>query len=206
MTAMATLTVVAPPVASETISVATPSPAGGTPGPSVIYSTGETGDFSAWTVSEGWSAELGLHATGDGDGGWAIPPVTVTETQDYAVEIDFVLLESHECPRNFGVAIRGSEAGYYAAGIDWDCDQMAVLWAGQNRLESHSLSLDQSLHVLRIEAIGDRITYSIDGRVLIEATDATYPTGGEIGIWANGVAISITAFRIYDLTASTNGG
>jgi hypothetical protein len=186
--------------------VATPSSVDASPAPSVIYSTGETGDFSAWTVSEGWSAEFGLHAAGDGDGGWALPPVTVTGTTDYAVEIDFVLLESDQCPRNFGVAIRGSDAGYYAAGIDWDCDQMAVLWAGQERLESLPLALDQSLHVLRVEAIGDRITYSIDGQVVSEVTDTRHPAGGEIGIWANGVAISITAFRIYDMTASTNGG
>lgn len=130
----------------------------------------------------------------------------MTQTSDYAVEIDFVLLEADQCPRNFGVAIRGSDAGYYAAGIDWDCDQMAVLWAGQDRLESLPLSLDQSLHVLRVEAIGDRIRYSIDGRLLIDVTDTTHPTGGEIGIWANGVAISITAFRVFDLTGLANGG
>ncbi len=179
---------------------------GATPEESLIYSTGETGDFSAWNVSEGWSTASGLRSNGEGGGGWALPPVTVTGISDYAVEIDVIVWESDECPRNFGVAIRGSDAGYYAAGIEWDCEAMAMIWAGQERLAMTPIALGPTLHVLRVEAVGDRIAFSIDGQLVLETTDTTYATGDEIGIWSNGVPLSITSVRITDLTATTNGG
>lgn len=172
----------------------------------MIYTTGDAADFSMWTLAPGWSAANGLSSTGEDGGGWALPPITVTETSDYAAEIDFILEDSDRCPRNFGIAIRGSDTGYYAAGIEWDCDAEVVLWAGQDRLESSPISLDSSSHTLRIEAVGDRIAVSIDGQLMIETTDSTYPTGEELGIWTNGVPLSVTTFRIYDLSDSPNGG
>jgi hypothetical protein len=134
-----------------------------------------------------------------------MPPLTATGASDYAVEIDVIVEESDECPRNFGVAIRGSDAGYYAAGIEWDCEATAMIWSGQERLETMPVSFDSSLHVLRLQAVGDRIVFSIDGQQVLDTTSSTFPSGSEIGIWSAGVPLSISGFRIYDLTP-VNGG
>jgi len=44
---------------------------------------------------------------------------------------------------------------------------------------------------------GDQITFSIDGEVVLEATDASFPTGGQIALWSNGVKLDVRAFRVY---------
>ena len=81
-----------------------------------------------------------------------------------------------------------------------------MIWAGQERLATMPIDLGSTLHVLRIEAIGDRVALFVDGQLLLETSDTTYQTGGEIGIWSAGVPLSITGFRVYDLTVPTSGG
>lgn len=211
-TATATPTAAEPEAATSTappVTTATPAPpsptATATSDASVIYSIGEGGDFSTWTVPNGWSIAGDLRSNGEGGGGWALPPVTVTGITNYAVEIDVTVGESDQCPRNFGVAIRGSDAGYYAAGIEWDCEAMAMIWAGQERLATESVDFALSPHVLRIEAVGDRITFLVDGQLVHETTDSTFATGSEVGIWSNGVPLTITGVRILDVSNGLNG-
>ena len=188
----------ATPTTASPVPVESPSPAPMPAGAEMSLAS----DLAAWPLPDGWNREGGLSTDGGGDAPWVIAPITVTSTNDYAVEVSFIVEAADTCPRNFGVAIRGSDAGYYAGGIEWGCDPVVRLWAGQNVLAEQPIELSDGPHVLRVEAIGDQISVSLDGAEIVTATDASVPAGGQIALWSSGVPITITNVDVIELGGS----
>ena len=144
-------------------------------------------------MPDGWGTDGSLSTTGAGTGStWAQPPVSAQGINDYQVSFSVEIGDSNTCPRSFGVALRGSNDGYYAGGIRWDCDPVAVIWANQTVLASVPLALIEGTHTVALSAIGNQISLSIDGAIILTATSDLYPTGSDIGFWSDQVPVSIT--------------
>ncbi|HEY8445851.1 MAG TPA: family 16 glycoside hydrolase [Thermomicrobiales bacterium] len=170
--------------------------------PPVIYTADSGTDFSAWpALPEGWTVEEDtLVFDGSRSTEYALPPVQPGSAQDHAVRIEFRISAAPECPTNFGVVVRGSDTGYYAGGIEWNCEPAVHLWTEQLDLAQQSISLDDGWHLLEVTAEGDRITVRLDGNVVIDQQDTGRPSGGQVALWSDGVALEIRRLEIVDLT------
>jgi hypothetical protein len=197
-TAQAVQTEAAATIAALQATAAAPT---ATPAAALLYGVPETEAFSAWALPSGWeiSPEGLLVADGSKWQGYAQPSQPV-DRDDYAVEAAIRVVEPPACASNFGIVVRGSESGFYAGGVDWICDagSSARLWARDRLLDEANFPLDDAWHTYRIEVRGDRITFSVDGLVLA-ATDATYPAGGQVALWSNRVKLEVRAFRVFDV-------
>jgi hypothetical protein len=184
-------------IAALQATAAAPSP---TPTETLLYGVPATESFDAWTATlpPGWKVNEGqLAADGSEFQGYAQPQMTV-DRDDYVVEAEIQITDEPGCDSNFGIVARGSESGFYAGGVEWDCDAGSSirLWALDRLLGQETRQLDQQWHTYRLEVDGDQITYSIDGAVVLEATDASFPSGGQVALWSNGVKLNVRAFRI----------
>ncbi|MCC6791617.1 MAG: hypothetical protein IT336_08035, partial [Thermomicrobiales bacterium] len=108
------------------------------------------------------------------------------------------------CPRNFGVGLRMSEAGYQAGGIEWACAPEAILWSGGAPLSKSSLpdglDLNDGWHTMRVAVIGDRITIAFDG-VEVASEEISAPSDGRlIAIWSDNVALEIRAVTVAEVS------
>lgn len=194
-TAHAEQTTVAATVAALMTEVAAPT-ATPTP-PPAIYEATSGREFSTWpSLPEGWSVD-GPVLSYDGRRftAYAEPPVHPAGIADHAVEIEFRVLEQPECGTNFGVVIRGSDAGYYAGGLEWNCDPAIHIWTPQQSLGQQPIDLSAGWHTLRVEAIGPQISVTLDGKVILQREDFSQPAGGQVAIWSDGVPLEIRAFR-----------
>ncbi|MEA2523352.1 MAG: hypothetical protein QOF73_579 [Thermomicrobiales bacterium] len=175
---------------------AAPTP---TPGETLLYGVPDTEGFDAWpSLPPGWSVVGGqLMADGSPFQGYVQPPRTI-DRDNYAVEAEIRVAEQPACAANFGIVVRGSESGYYAGGVEWVCGtgSSVRLWALDRLLAQQERSIDQEWHTYRVEVNGDRIRISVDGEVVLEATDASFPSGGQIALWSNGVKLDVRAFRV----------
>lgn len=161
------------------------------------------GDFTAWTVPNGWTSNGELTTDGTNDSrGWVVAPISISGTNDYSVTFTFVLSDSQTCPRSFGVAVRGSESGYLAGGLRWDCDASAVIWASQDVLTTADVSLEPGEHTFGLRVVADKVTLSIDETVIVETTTDRYPSGSLIGFWSDGVPVTITNVRVEPVEVS----
>lgn len=179
--------------------ISTPTPASTpTPTESLLYGVPGTEGFAAWSVPPGWTVSAGeLVADGSKFQGYAQPAHAV-DRNDYAVEAEIKIDEQPACAANFGIVVRGSETGYYAGGVEWVCNAgaSARLWALNTLLGQQPVSVDQGWHTYRVAVNGDHLTYSIDGTVVLEATDSRYATGGQVALWSNGVKLEVRTFRV----------
>lgn len=198
-TAQAVQTEAAATIAALQAATEVPSPTP-TPAETSLYAVPDDEGFDAWsaTLPPGWTVADGvLVADGSGFQGYVQPPRTV-DRNDYAIEADIRIVEEPSCASNFGLLVRGSETGFYAGGIEWVCEAGASgrIWALNNVLVQDSRSIDQEWHTYRIAVSGDQITVSIDGVEVLQATDASFPAGGQIALWSNGVKLDVRAFRV----------
>jgi hypothetical protein len=176
---------------------ATPTPAA--PAATPLYRADAAGGFDGWSLAAGWSVVDGLLVTDGSAAGWATPPFRVDAQPDYAVEIEARVGEAPACRTNFGIGARGTEQGYYAAGIEWQCDPAAVLWAGQAPLATAPFAIGDGWHVYRLEVRGDAIKLLVDGALVLEIGDGRYPEGGEVGLWSSGIRIEVRSFTVTSL-------
>jgi hypothetical protein len=197
--AQAAQTEAAATIAALQSTAAAPSP---TPAETLFYGVPETAGFDTWTAASGWTVNAGqLVSDGSTFQGYVQPPQTV-DRDDYAVEAEIKITEEPDCAANFGIVVRGSESGFYAGGVEWVCGSgpSARLWALDRLLAHQDRQTDQEWHTYRLEVDGDHITYSLDGTVVLEATDPSFPSGGQVAIWSNGVKVDVRAFRVLVAT------
>jgi hypothetical protein len=126
---------------------------------------------------------------------YAEPPVHPTGRPDHAVEIEFRIVKPPECGTNFGVVIRGSDAGYYAGGLEWNCAPALLLWTPQQSIAQTPIEIGDGWHTLQIAAKGQQITVSLDGAVIIQREDSSQPSGSQVALWSDGVSLEIRSFR-----------
>ncbi len=174
-----------------------PSP---TPAETRYYGVPDDEGFDAWAASlpPGWTVTDGLLvADGSVFQGYVQPPRTV-DRDNYAIEAEIRIVEEPACAANFGLLVRGSESGFYAGGVEWVCGAGSSIraWALNNVLTQEGRSIDQEWHTYRIAVNGDQITVSVDGVQVLQATDASFPTGGQIALWSNGVMLEVRSFKV----------
>lgn len=179
---------------------AAPSP---TPADTTIYSASNAADFNGWSdLPDGWKVDGDLLvASGTDFTGYAQPPTLSIPDANYAVEAEIQISGPTDCAGNVGIVIRGSENGFYAGGLEWSCDSppIARLWASSNPLGQVPVTIDDGWHTYRVEARGSQIRYLIDGAVVLEQTDETYPTGDQLALWSAGVKLTVRAYRVIDI-------
>lgn len=194
-TARAERTSAAATVAAVMTAAAAPT-ATPTPLPA-LYEADTESDFAAWpSLPDGWTiAGNALVYDGRRFTAYAEPPVHPTGHPDHSVEIEFRVVKPPACGTNFGVVIRGSDAGYYAGGVEWNCAPELLLWTPQQRLAQQPIEIGEGWHTLRIAARGQQISVSLDGVVILQHEDSSQPFGSQVALWSDGVSLEIRSFR-----------
>ena len=167
----------------------------------LVFSAGSDDAFSQFALpSAGWRVDGGLVADGSGARAWASLPAIPGLSKDQAIEAEIQLGDGGACPRNFGLALRGSDNGFVAGGAEWACAQAIKLWGGQSQLAQGQIdSLGSGWHLFRLETRGSDVRLFIDGSLALEST-TTQSAGGQLAIWSSGVPLKVRAVRVYDLS------
>lgn len=184
---------------------ATPEPTA-TPVPTtLVYETAGENPFADWQPAEGWTLSGGVARTdGSGSTNWLIVPLPPGVGQDVIVEARVVITGGDICPRNFGAGVRISESGYLAGGIEWACDPQMVYWLGSQPVVERALpdgiDIGRGEHTLRIEAVGDQVSISLDGTEVIAEGIQNGPAGNLIAFWSDGVALELHSVKVYEVS------
>ena len=171
----------------------------------LVYETTGKTPFADWQPVDGW--DLGgevARTDGSGNRTWLVVPVPSGLAVDAIVDIEFRVIGGEICPRNFGFGIRGSATGFYAAGIEWACDPGLVLWSGGTVIGS--AEPDQfpdpgdTWHSMRISAIGDQISVSVDGEQYLTQTNTDFPSGNLVAFWTDAVGLEVRRVQVWEVT------
>ncbi len=187
---------------------ATPSPTPASPQPgTVLYQANWSGGLNDWTGTSDWKTSNGMLIS-DGSyndpnnyGSPTIEPsYQVKETSDYAVEVRIQQLGGAGC---FDAAvIRGSIAsdGVQGYRLAIGCFGGATLYAAHgsslNQLAHVDFDPGNTWHTYRLEAKGTSISAFIDGIQVFGVNDATYLSGGIIGIKSQATQIDVSSFMV----------
>lgn len=182
-----------------TMSAPTPTPTTGPEG-AVLFSAATDQEFGQLTLPADWRIENGLVADGSSARDWVLLPAIAGLGPDQAIEAEIVLGNAAPCPGNFGLALRGTQDGFVAGGLEWACDESAKLWVGQGVLaQGQPPVLAAGAHLFRVEARGATIRFLIDGAVVLEATTSQV-AGGQLGLWSSGVPLTVKSLRVVSLS------
>lgn len=66
-------------------------------------------------------------------------------------------------------------------------------------LKGSHFSFDKNQHTYRVEVRGNHITFSIDGQKILETTDNTFLSAGQVGFRAIFADINVTSFKVIAL-------
>jgi hypothetical protein len=183
--------------ASAPTPTATAAPEGGT----VVFSASTDDQFGQLMLpGAGWRIDHGLVSDGAGNGQWVSLPAIAGLSSDQAIEMEIELGGDGACPRNFGLAVRGTDNGYVAGGLEWACDAAVKLWAGQSVIaQAAAPAMSPGKHLVRLEARGASVRLIVDGAVVLEAK-TSQAAGGQLAFWSSGVAFTIDSLRVIDLS------
>jgi len=180
---------------------ASPAATPGSEGDAVLYVADATTGWAGWSLPPGWSESEGmLVIDGGGRGEWLLPPFAVEDRDDYAVEAEIQLNGDPECERNAGLAARGGDESYVAAGAEWACLPSLRLWSAQGEIGRVAADLTPGWHTYRLEVRGATARLSIDGMVVLSGPAGT-ATGGQVAVWSNDVPLSLRAFRVVEVAS-----
>jgi hypothetical protein len=166
----------------------------------VLFSASTDQEFGQLTLPAGWRIDNGLVADGSAEQAWVLLPAIPGLGADQAMEAVIQVGDGEKCPGNFGLALRGTQDGFVAGGLEWACDESAKIWAGQSVLAQGSApSLAKGTHLIRIEARGATVRFLIDGTVVLDATTSQI-AGGQLGLWSSGVPLRVESLRVVNLS------
>ncbi|MDQ3044952.1 MAG: hypothetical protein M3R06_07370, partial [Chloroflexota bacterium] len=161
-----------------------------------------TTDWDGWSMPAGWSERDGmLVSDGSGRGEWLLPPFAVEGRDDYVVEAEMRLDGDPDCASNAGLAARGGDETYVAAGPEWACAASLRLWNAQGEIGRVAATLAPGWHTYRLEVRGATARLSIDGDVVLSGP-AGAAAGGQVAVWSSGVALSLRAFRVVEVAST----
>jgi DNA-binding CsgD family transcriptional regulator len=185
----------------------------------VLFQADFTNGLQGWTAAPGWktlNGQLLSDGTNTDPGQWLLAPFHPGDVTDYAVEMDaevigwtgtnICLLCSFDGSYGIAARVTGGDGGY-AAGRhvtgSTTADLASELWR-RNKNDWNSLSarkgdLPSGRHVHRIEVQGNQVRYLVDGVVMDEATDNSFLTGGQIGLWSNKAQLTVYSFKVIKL-------
>jgi len=210
-----------PPPTATAAPTATPAPTSTpmpTPPPTVaaLYAADAGGGLEDWALAPSWALEDGElvnDATGVKAQPWLVAPYE-PDGDAYAVEAEILFeeLAGRTCDQNFGVVGGGGGGVVWGGGVRWGCDgdgprariTDVSVWAdgfNQDReLDGTPFNPGTDWHTYRLEVRGSDLRLLVDGDLLLEASDgAGTGEGGQIGLWSQGVALTVRRVAVIGL-------
>ncbi|MDQ3779516.1 MAG: DUF1080 domain-containing protein [Chloroflexota bacterium] len=198
-------------------------PRDSTPEIEPLYLAEGRSDFIAWAVNS-WSInEDQLVNEGNTIVGepWAIGPYR-PDDEDYALEAEVRVrdLAPNVCDQSFGIVAGPDGNGVvWGGGVIFRCPggepsgritDVANVGNGYNQdreIASGAFDPGDTWHTYRLEVRGNRLTLLIDGEEVANGTDTTAARSArasQIGIWSQGVRLSVRRIAVYPLEAATD--
>lgn len=212
------------PPATAAAPTAIPTPRQPTPVPTVtplpppgtlIYEADWSTGLAGWSGPADWKANGGLLLSEGSatslNGSPILAPFQPGALSDYAVEVELQVVRLKDegsfclfCEDSFGILVRGDQQSGYVVGFDYVPGKTTVFVADRSRpsgrpLASQDGSPGKSEHTIRVEVKGNTIRLIMDQAVLLETTDNQHLAAGRVGMWSNGVQLSIRSFRVFAL-------
>jgi len=164
----------------------------------ILFEADWSGGMGGWPAVAGWNAVGGMLVNDGSTQGMAITaPVDLAGATNYAVEAEIQILNMPQYKR-FGVVARGG----YLGGIDtWNFRNRrnAFLGTTSRGLAGKEFDPGADWHKYRLEVSGNSLTLLIDGVVMAQATDNSFLSAGQVGIWTSNVQMNVRSFRVVAL-------
>lgn len=217
-----------PITTQEAIPTPTPTPQAPTPTPTplpkpgtVLYQANWSSGMNGWfNGSSQWNTVNGMLVSNsklyypDIPDAAATAPYKLDTTPDYAVEAQMQFVScayDHDC--GFGVFLRWSGQGGYVGGMDAmnygkgyagiadiHTDHAYVCpTCGYSPIKYTDYTPGTDWHTYRVEVKGNDLKLFIDGALVIEVTDNTYLSGGQVGVESYNVQINVRSFKVIAL-------
>ena len=173
------------------------------------------GAWHTWNNDTNFSALNGeIVSSGDtfGDGATPILAPINLSTADYVLEARIKvdsLVNLGNGASGFGFVLRASDFydGYVTSVGAYDgvktkgshsvYDDSAIAssweWEANNGI---SYTPDLKWHTYRVEAQGNHLTFSVDGKTLVQMTDNKFLNPGQVGLWANNYQLEVSSFTV----------
>lgn len=172
------------------------------------------GDWPA--TGESWKAAGGMlvnDGTANGAEMSIQAPVDLSGTADYVVDADIQLVAySNNVYASFGIVVRAPEegggygAGHCAAAGLFTCDgaseHTAVIWTAEAQpslIKARYFRPGESWHHYRVAVKGNELTLTIDGGLVLKASDNRFVSSGRVGLWSNAAQVSVRTFTVHAL-------
>src|SRR6266567_2479738 len=188
----------------------TPFPQSGT----VLYKADWSSGMNGWAGGDDWKTSSGLLLNdGTQSNSIILAPYNPGNSNiaDYAVEtvIQFVRHSDEGALGgldSFGVIVRSPDgqkgyefsacasAGFFSCGSN--SVEIFISNGSQNIAENPYVPQKGSTHTFRMEVKGNKIKVLIDSRLFLQATDNTFLSGGQVGLFSNRSQITIRSFTV----------
>ncbi len=165
-----------------------------------ILETASRGAPATWAVEKMENAPSGPNAFGaivtkNKGGTYNLALVKDSEYKDVDVSVAVKAISGKE-DQGGGPVWRAKDAdNYYIARWNPLEDNFRIYFvkdAKRKQLASTKLKLDpKAWHTIRIQMTGDKIKAWINGDMVLEANDSTFPQGGMIGLWTKADAATL---------------
>jgi len=197
-------------------------PARGTAEAESLYLAEDRGGFTAWAVNAWTIAENQLVNEGTTviSEPWAIGPYR-PDDDNYALEAEIRVrgLAPNVCDQNFGL-VAGPEGNgvVWGGGVIFNCPasepharitDVAYVGDGYNQdrqIATGAFDPGDAWHTYRLEVRGQELTLLVDGEEVASGTDPTAlapARSSQIGIWSQGVRLSVRRLAVYPLDNAT---
>jgi len=164
--------------------------------------------LNGWTGTSDWTVLNGmLHNDGtdsSANSPTIVAPYQVEGITDYAIEIHMQIVTGSNCFDVTTIRASGSAniwQGYKAT----ICGGNAFINAGSisgnsfDQLAQVHFDIGNTWHTYRIEVKGTRLSYLIDGKLIMGVDDSRYSSGGRLGFKSYLTQLNISSFKVFAL-------
>lgn len=192
-------TVITPTPTNSPTPTATPSPTKPLfPQPGDVLFTAKFDGSQAWVGDSSWHVYgNALHTSGAGTilVPYKVQPRTAG-TPNFMVKFQ----ATQEGDGSFGVGIRVNDdgsGGYIIGPTGYDINQQHwIRIKGTNPWKETPFDPGRTSHTYETTVINDHITVNVDGAILLQADDGTYPSGENITLYSENVTFYVTSLQI----------
>jgi hypothetical protein len=179
-----------------------------TPTPHTLYQADWSSGLNGWVGSADWKA-LDGHLTNTGTKNihnLSMPtiqvPFDLSAIPDYTIEARIQVAQTVNAA-GFGFFVRYDNNGHgYIVGAGspkagpTSVFEITLADSWHTPLQQIDFTPGTAWHNYRIEVRQNHIMVFIDGGVVMDVTDATYPSGAFVGLWDSNAQLSISSFVI----------
>lgn len=179
-----------------------PTPVAGT----VLYTADWSNGMDGWSGSSQWKVNSNMLLSDGTTADYILAPYQVT-TPNYSVVANIKVIRSlntyNGC--NFWLVSRMDSAGNgYSGGIEQflgasgsNSYLFLSLYNHNNLVQiNYSPSPSDATHTYEMDSVNNQLTFSIDGKQLLQTIDNTYLSPGSAGIYSDSCELEITGFQI----------